>query len=173
MKIHSFYSFSKLDVGSVLSSRAVARQVLSPLQGFTTVFGMGTGGLPAIGHQQTFRLLQVLSPLQGFTTVFGMGTGGLPAIGHQQTFRLLISFYSRPQLYAEDCIRYSSSITLILCLPSLFRLGNLRLLRRYRCVSSCTSLLSHYAFLRTLTCSRKSVPDCTPANAFQKKPSSD
>ena len=50
--------------------------------------------------------LQVLSPLQGFTTVFGMGTGGLPAIGHQQTSRLLISFYSRPQLYAEDCIRY-------------------------------------------------------------------
>ena len=74
MKIHSFYSFSKLDVGSVLSSQAVARQVLSPLQVFTTVFGMGTGGLLAIGHQQTFRLL--------------------------------ISFYSRPQLYAEDCIRY-------------------------------------------------------------------
>ena len=68
------FSFSfKLDVGSVLSSQAVAHQVLSPLQGFTTVFGMGTGGLPAIGHQQTCRLL--------------------------------ISFYSRPQLYAEDCIR--------------------------------------------------------------------
>ena len=74
MNIQSFYSFSKVDVGSVLSSQAVARQVLSPLQGFTTVFGMGTGGLPAIGHQQTCRLL--------------------------------ISFYSRPQLYAEDCIRY-------------------------------------------------------------------
>ena len=74
MNIHSFYSFSKLDVGSVLSSRAVARQVLSPLQGFTTVFGMGTGGLPAIGHQQTCRLL--------------------------------ITYYSRLQLYAEDCIRY-------------------------------------------------------------------
>ena len=68
MNIHSFYSFSKLDVGSVLSSRAVARQVLSPLQGFTTVFGMGTGGLPAIGHQQTFRLL--ISSILNYFSVF-------------------------------------------------------------------------------------------------------
>ena len=50
MKIHSFYSFSKLDASNVLSSQAVARQVFSPLQVFTTVFGMGTGGLLAIGH---------------------------------------------------------------------------------------------------------------------------
>ena len=50
-------SYFKLDVGNVLSSQEVALQVFSPLQGFTTVFGMGTGGLPAIGHQQTFRLL--------------------------------------------------------------------------------------------------------------------
>ena len=49
--------FLKLDVGNVLSSQEVALQVFSPLQVFTTVFGMGTGGLPAIGHQQTFRLL--------------------------------------------------------------------------------------------------------------------
>ena len=49
--------FSKLDVGNVLSSQEVALQVFSPLQVFTTVFGMGTGGLPAIGHQQTCRLL--------------------------------------------------------------------------------------------------------------------
>ena len=49
--------FFKLDVGNVLSSQEVALQVFSPLQVFTTVFGMGTGGLPAIGHQQTFRLL--------------------------------------------------------------------------------------------------------------------
>ena len=41
----------------MLSSQEVALQVFSPLQVFTTVFGMGTGGLPAIGHQQTFRLL--------------------------------------------------------------------------------------------------------------------
>ena len=50
MKIHSFNSLSKLDASNVLSSQAVARQVLSPLQVFTTVFGMGTGGLLAIGH---------------------------------------------------------------------------------------------------------------------------
>ena len=49
--------FLKLDVGNVLSSQEVALQVFSPLQVFTTVFGMGTGGLPAIGHQQTCRLL--------------------------------------------------------------------------------------------------------------------
>ena len=49
--------FPKLDVGNVLSSQEVALQVFSPLQVFTTVFGMGTGGLPAIGHQQTYRLL--------------------------------------------------------------------------------------------------------------------
>ena len=50
MKIHSFNSLSKLDASNVLSSQAVARQVFSPLQVFTTVFGMGTGGLLAIGH---------------------------------------------------------------------------------------------------------------------------
>ena len=49
--------FLKIDVGNVLSSQEVALQVFSPLQVFTTVFGMGTGGLPAIGHQQTCRLL--------------------------------------------------------------------------------------------------------------------
>ena len=49
--------FLKIDAGIVLSSQEVALQVFSPLQVFTTVFGMGTGGLPAIGHQQTCRLL--------------------------------------------------------------------------------------------------------------------
>lgn len=57
IEIHQFNSFFKLDVGNVLSSQEVALQVFSPLQVFTTVFGMGTGGLPAIGHQQTCRLL--------------------------------------------------------------------------------------------------------------------
>ena len=56
-EIHQISSFFKLDVGNVLSSQEVALQVFSPLQVFTTVFGMGTGGLPAIGHQQTCRLL--------------------------------------------------------------------------------------------------------------------
>ena len=56
-EIHQISSFCKLDVGNVLSSQEVALQVFSPLQVFTTVFGMGTGGLPAIGHQQTCRLL--------------------------------------------------------------------------------------------------------------------
>ena len=32
------------DVGIELSSRTVARKVLSPLQSLTSVFGMGTGG---------------------------------------------------------------------------------------------------------------------------------
>ena len=44
--------FLKLDAGIVLSSQEVALQVFSPLQVFTTVFGMGTGGLLAIGHQR-------------------------------------------------------------------------------------------------------------------------
>ena len=35
------------DVGIFLSSRAVASQVFSALQGLTSVFGMGTGGPPA------------------------------------------------------------------------------------------------------------------------------
>ena len=51
--------FLKLDAGNVLSSQEVALQVFSPLQVFTTVFGMGTGGLPTIGHQQTCHLLLV------------------------------------------------------------------------------------------------------------------
>ena len=44
--------FLKIDAGIVLSSQEVALQVFSPLQVFTTVFGMGTGGLPMIGHQR-------------------------------------------------------------------------------------------------------------------------
>ena len=44
--------FLKIDAGIVLSSQEVALQVFSPLQVFTTVFGMGTGGLLAIGHQR-------------------------------------------------------------------------------------------------------------------------
>ena len=52
IEIHQFNSFFKLDVGNVLSSQEVALQVFSPLQVFTTVFGMGTGGLLAIGHQR-------------------------------------------------------------------------------------------------------------------------
>ena len=39
-----------LDVGNELSSQEVALQVFSPLRVFTTVFGMGTGGLPLLGH---------------------------------------------------------------------------------------------------------------------------
>ena len=35
-------------VGDELSSRSVARQVLSPQQSLTSVFGMGTGGPSAI-----------------------------------------------------------------------------------------------------------------------------
>ena len=38
-------------VGDELSSRSVARQVLSPQQSLTSVFGMGTGGPSAKKHQ--------------------------------------------------------------------------------------------------------------------------
>ena len=51
-EIHQIGSFLKIDAGIVLSSQEVALQVFSPLQVFTTVFGMGTGGLLAIGHQR-------------------------------------------------------------------------------------------------------------------------
>ena len=80
------------DVGVVLSFRAVARQVLSPPQSLTSVFGMGTGGPSAsktptaadpIGPTRVSDALfsravarQVLSPRQSLTSVFGMGTGG-------------------------------------------------------------------------------------------------
>ena len=37
-----------LCVGIELSSRSVSRQVLSPLQSLTSVFGMGTGGPSAL-----------------------------------------------------------------------------------------------------------------------------
>ena len=37
-------SSPSVDVGHELSSRPVSRQVLSPLQSLTSVFGMGTGG---------------------------------------------------------------------------------------------------------------------------------
>ena len=80
------------DVGVVLSFRAVARQVLSPPQSLTSVFGMGTGGPSAsktptaadpIGPTRVSDALfsravarQVSSPRQSLTSVFGMGTGG-------------------------------------------------------------------------------------------------
>ena len=50
--IQSILALFKLDAGNVLSSQEVALQVFSPLQVFTTVFGMGTGGLPTISHQR-------------------------------------------------------------------------------------------------------------------------
>ena len=80
------------DVGVVLSFRAVARQVLSPPQSLTSVFGMGTGGPSAsktptaadpigptrVSNALFFRAVarQVSSPRQSLTSVFGMGTGG-------------------------------------------------------------------------------------------------
>ena len=51
---------SKLDVGNELSSQEVALQVFSPLRVFTTVFGMGTGGLLLLGHQQACVWLSCL-----------------------------------------------------------------------------------------------------------------
>ena len=84
-------------VSNELSFRSVSRQVLSPLQSLTSVFGMGTGGPSAlksltgvvsldatlcVGIELSFRSVsrQVLSPLQSLTSVFGMGTGGPSAL---------------------------------------------------------------------------------------------
>ena len=47
-------------VGYELSSRLVSKQVLSPLQSLTSVFGMGTGGPFAF---ETLTLKQVLTQL--------------------------------------------------------------------------------------------------------------
>ena len=51
LQISAFFKFS---AGNELSSQAVARQVFLPLWVFTTVFGMGTGGLLMLGHQRFF-----------------------------------------------------------------------------------------------------------------------
>ena len=83
-------------VGTELSSRAASRQVLSPQQSLTSVFGMGTGGPSALKAPTEIRCVpylcvsnelssraasrRVLSPLQSLTSVFGMGTGGPSAL---------------------------------------------------------------------------------------------
>ena len=43
-------------VGIELSSRLVSKQVLSPQQSLTSVFGMGTGGPSALKSRITFSL---------------------------------------------------------------------------------------------------------------------
>ena len=98
-KIHNPFAVPKgrLCVSNELSFRSVARQVFSPLQSLTSVFGMGTGGPSAlksltashpkmrrfcVGIELSFRSVarQVFSPLQSLTSVFGMGTGGPSAL---------------------------------------------------------------------------------------------
>ena len=55
------HSFASVSIG--LSSRTVARKVLSPLQSLTSVFGMGTGGPSAF---VTLTILKTYSAfLQG------------------------------------------------------------------------------------------------------------
>ncbi len=44
----------KLECGNDLSSREAALRVLSAIKVFTTVFGMGTGGIPSLGHRKSF-----------------------------------------------------------------------------------------------------------------------
>ena len=51
---------NRLCVSIELSSRLVSKQVLSPLQSLTSVFGMGTGGPFAF---ETLTLKQVLTQL--------------------------------------------------------------------------------------------------------------
>ena len=83
-------------VGTELSSRAASRQVFSPQQSLTSVFGMGTGGPSALKAPTEIRCVpylcvsnelssraasrRVLSPQQSLTSVFGMGTGGPSAL---------------------------------------------------------------------------------------------
>ena len=90
------WSDASFCVGTELSSRAASRQVLSPLQSLTSVFGMGTGGPSALRAPTQIRCVpyfdvsnelssraasrRVLSPLQSLTSVFGMGTGGPSAL---------------------------------------------------------------------------------------------
>ena len=52
--------FCKKNVSSLMQNpktRLIRATKHSPLQVFTTVLGVGMGGLPAIGHQQTCHLL--------------------------------------------------------------------------------------------------------------------
>ena len=70
----TLFSFPWLCVGYELSSRAVASQVLSPLQRLTSVFGMGTGGPTALKtltlHRNTLPhipiILSRISPCRTF-----------------------------------------------------------------------------------------------------------
>ena len=63
-----------LCVSNELSFRSVSRQVLSPLQSLTSVFGMGTGGPSALESPTMVEELQAILPtsqsdvvhLQGF-----------------------------------------------------------------------------------------------------------
>ena len=50
-----FYSTPQVSVSIELSSRTVARKVLSPLQSLTSVFGMGTGGPSAFVTLTLFK----------------------------------------------------------------------------------------------------------------------
>ena len=89
-----------IGISDELSSRSVSRQVFSPQQSLTSVFGMGTGGPSAVriptvlvirehfksktrvSDELSSRLVskQVLLPQQSLTSVFGMGTGGPSAV---------------------------------------------------------------------------------------------
>ena len=55
-----FLRSSLVNVSTELSSRTVARKVLSPLQSLTSVFGMGTGGPSAFVALTLFRVTSSL-----------------------------------------------------------------------------------------------------------------
>ena len=96
IKIRQTIGLTHHCVGTELSSRAASRQVLSPQQSLTSVFGMGTGGPSALRAPTQIRCVpyfdvsnelssraasrRVLSPQQSLTSVFGMGTGGPSAL---------------------------------------------------------------------------------------------
>ena len=54
--LHFCKSFSYMDSGNVLLSRAVSSQVPSALKVLTSVFGMGTGGTPSPSSPETVNL---------------------------------------------------------------------------------------------------------------------
>ena len=62
--LHFCKSFSYMDSGNVLLSRAVSSQVPSALKVLTSVFGMGTGGTPSPSSPETVNLFCVWNLFQ-------------------------------------------------------------------------------------------------------------
>ena len=64
--------FSKLRFGNDLSSREATLRVLSAMKVFTTVFGMGTGGILSLCHRKA--VLQCIKEKTLFYTEYNLCT---------------------------------------------------------------------------------------------------